>query len=187
MPEVEIVLNLSRRSGVLAAVVAAVRRANLEFQSQRMVDDAGQARLLLRAEGEPTSLESVEEAFESVRGVERVVEVLVDGVPLVDAPELPEEEPEVLSDDSAPLAPEPDATEQPESELDLEPEPEPEIEPELEPEAVPEASSGEDEAPESMPSDQAAEEIDSQSDSEANPNQGRVPTRAMVRRWRRRR
>jgi outer membrane biosynthesis protein TonB len=178
MPEVEIVLSLSRRSGVLAAVVAAVRRANLEFQSQRMVDDAGQPRLLLRAEGEPSSLESIEAAFESVRGVERVVEVLVDGVPLVDEPELPEVESEDPSND---LAPEPDATEQPESELDLEPEPE------LEPEAVPEASSGADETPESMPPDQAAEEIDSRSDSEANPNQGRVPTRAMVRRWRRRR
>lgn len=183
MPEVEIVLSLSRRSGVLAAVVAAVRRANLEFQSQRMVDDAGQPRLLLRAEGEPSSLESIEAAFESVRGVERVVEVLVDGVPLVDAPELPELEPEVLSDDSAPLAQEPEVSAQPEPEL----EPESEPEPKLEPEPVTEASSAEDEAPETMPSDPAAKEKDQPSDPEANPNQGRVPTRAMVRRWRRRR
>jgi outer membrane biosynthesis protein TonB len=94
MSEVLIVLTLRRRSGVLAAAVASVHRAGLEFRSQRMLEAEGAFQLHLSCEGEVASLEDLMATMTGVSGVSEVADVLVDGDSLVHLPPEPESEPE---------------------------------------------------------------------------------------------
>lgn len=163
MSEVLIVMQLRRRSGVLAAAVAAVHRAGLEFQSQRLVDNDGATLLHLVAAGDINSVESVAETMGAVSGVSEVVDILRDGASLIHLPEEPEIEDEsVIEPDTAlfaenpwsefddepteanfeteasskaKAAPEARPMPQPEPEAEPEPEPEPKPEPEPEPES----------------------------------------------------
>jgi hypothetical protein len=83
MAEVVIELELTRRSGVLAAAIAALRQLPVTFRSQQLVESDGQARLILTTDGEIASLLEVQDAYASTRGVAAVAAVRVDGRSLV--------------------------------------------------------------------------------------------------------
>lgn len=91
MSEILLLLKLRRRSGVLAAVIAAVHNAGLTFQTQQAREVEGNPGLLLKAEGSivPAYADLVSH-LESVKGIDRVVEIQVDGQPLL--PQSPEPE-----------------------------------------------------------------------------------------------
>jgi outer membrane biosynthesis protein TonB len=108
MSEVLIVLNLRRRSGVLAAAVAAVHRADLEFGSQQTKDQAGIPQLHLHADGEVSDVGRVVEIFSNVSGVSEVADVRVDGRSLLHQVEPePQVEVEPIGDSKLETAPEP--------------------------------------------------------------------------------
>jgi len=86
MAEVIIELNLNRRSGVLAAAIAALRDLPLSFTSQQLVDQDSAPRLILTTEGQVGSLAEVVEAYAGTRGVSAVASVRVDGIPLASRP-----------------------------------------------------------------------------------------------------
>jgi outer membrane biosynthesis protein TonB len=201
MSEVLIVLNLRRRSGVLAAAVAAVHRAGLEFQSQRTVDADGAIQLNLRTEGSVESLDRIVETLGAVSGVNEVADVLVDGVSLMHVPVEPEPEIEptsdldALSDETEAVLQDevfimPEAVMATEPELEPEPEPKPELKPELKPEPKPEPKPMAEAEFASAPVDggsgsgQPADDPGHESESDAN---SPALTPAMLRRRRRRR
>lgn len=104
MSEVVIELELKRRSGVLAAAIAALGRAGLQFVSQRLAADDGEHRLFLKAEAEGVACDAIVRAFAEVPAVVAVADVSRDGVSLLNPPR----ESEPLAD-SPPAAADPDA------------------------------------------------------------------------------
>lgn len=80
MSEVLLLLKLRRRSGVLAAAVAAVHKAGLTFKSQQPRELDGAPALLLAAESDAVpDHASVCKFMTAVSGVDSVVEIRVDG------------------------------------------------------------------------------------------------------------
>ncbi len=86
MSEVVIELNLSRRSGVLAGAVAALRPLALEFRSQQLADQDGQPRLRLTTEGELNDVTELLDRFGRTRGIAEVADVRVDGQSVLHVP-----------------------------------------------------------------------------------------------------
>jgi len=83
MSEVLLLLKLRRRSGVLAAAVAAVHKAGLTFKSQQPRELDGSPALLLTTESEVVpDHATLSEVMASVSGVDSLIEILVDGAPL---------------------------------------------------------------------------------------------------------
>jgi outer membrane biosynthesis protein TonB len=133
MSEISLLLKLRRRSGVLAAAVAAVHKAGLTFQSQQAREVEGGPGLLLKAESDavPEYTEMVSH-LELVKGVDCVVEIQVDGEPLLPQSDEPESaSAEDRSDDehveelSELIDDELERQTVPEPRHDLEPEPQP--------------------------------------------------------------
>lgn len=84
MSEVMLLLKLKRKSGVLAAAVAAVHKAGLTFQSQQSRELDGSPGLLLKTEtSNVPDYETIVAHLEAVSGVDSVAEILVDGQPLL--------------------------------------------------------------------------------------------------------
>lgn len=212
MSEVLIVLTLRRRSGVLAAAVAAVHRAGLEFQSQRMVDADGATQLHLQAEGELDAVAPVVEIMGAVSGVDEVVDILADGISLMhpvvepapDASIEPVDELEtgqVADDPWSELEfeeqPSSDETSPPawaETTFQIEPEPEPEsdfdtrLPGQREPDSAPaQAAESVQKQPAAIVSPEPSNEEPDGEDKAAEASSTAVPTPAMVRRRRRRR
>ena len=84
MFEVLLLLKLRRRSGVLAAAVAAVHKAGLTFKSQQPRELDGSPALLLTTESDALpDHATLCDFITGVSGVDSVVEILVDGSPLL--------------------------------------------------------------------------------------------------------
>lgn len=103
MSEVLILLKLRRRSGILAAAVAAVHKTGLTFQSQQAREVEGVPGLLLKAEGStvPEYADLVSH-LESVKGVDRVAEIQVDGQTLLPQSAEPEDDSDEGGTDDGP-------------------------------------------------------------------------------------
>lgn len=85
MSDIQITLQLERRSGILAGAVASLHRNGLQFRSQRMRDSGnGGSYLVLEAEGELTETEPLVDALCGSRGIAKVTELLVDGEIVLD-------------------------------------------------------------------------------------------------------
>ncbi|MGY6588895.1 MAG: hypothetical protein ACXIUB_11495 [Wenzhouxiangella sp.] len=84
MSEVLLLLKLRRRSGVLAAAVAAVHKAGLTFKSQQPRELDGAPALLLTTESDSVpDYDAICGFMAAVSGVDSVIEILVDGSPLL--------------------------------------------------------------------------------------------------------
>lgn len=206
MADVVITLSLSRRSGILAAAVSAVSRAGLHFGTHRFEDAGHGPRLHLNAEsdGEFADFDPVVAELSAIRGIDEVMDVLVDGRSLLYPEEpLSAEPPEELTAadgvpeagseavvEAGPMAGfqektvEQDEPVQPAALADSGPEPEPDPEPghSMEAESVPEALS-EDVV---WPPD-AASGPSAQPAAPPEPDEDDMMRRLMVRRRRRRR
>jgi len=130
MSDVVITLSLARKSGILAAAVLALSRAGLQFKSHRFVEAEPKHGIRLAAEsrgpfGDPRD---VIDALSSIRGVESVVDVEVDGRSLLHA--IPKSRPEPKS--RLERKPRPESKPEPRPEPKPEPRPEPKPEPRLE-------------------------------------------------------
>ena len=141
MADVVITLSLARKSGILAAAVSAINRAGLQFGSHRFLESEAGHRIQLTAESEAEfgDPRGVIEELSGIRGVESVLDVVVDGRSLLNPESEPEPEPEPEADPAVVVesSEEPEPEQEPEQEPEPEPEPEPEREPEPEPEPEP--------------------------------------------------
>jgi len=127
MADVVITLSLARKSGILAAAVSAISRAGLTFGTHRFVeaDDGHQLCLRAESEGEFGDPRAVIDELSGIRGVEAILDVVVDSHSLLNSE--PESEPESSSSLEQASGPEPE----PEPETKSEPEFQAEREPEL--------------------------------------------------------
>ena len=181
MSEVLLLLKLRRRSGVLAAVIAAVHNAGLTFQTQQARDVEGNPGLLLKAESDLVpEYDELVIHLESVKGVDRVVEIQFDGEPLLPQSAGPESvfdegrigdkvAAEVSVDDLAPL-------------IDEISEPQPETPDNLAEQETDQPSAVVADSHPVVPSDK---QISKQPDSNQDAAPKREMTRAVKRRWRR--
>ncbi len=196
MSEISILLKLRRRSGVLAAAVAAVHRAGLTFQSQQAREVEGGPGLLLKAESDVApEYDDLVSHLELVKGVDQVAEIQMDGEPLLpktaDPEPQPEPEPELQPDPD----PEPEAMAADPERVEVESEPPP-IEEQVSPRAQTEPETFNDHAEQdadppsaAVPDDPPASSAEAQAVKEPDSNQDakskREMTRAVRRRWRR--
>lgn len=132
MLEISLLLKLHRRSGVLAAAVAAVHKAGLTFQSQQAREVEGGPGLLLKAESDVVpEYTNMVSHLELVKGVDCVVEIQVDGEPLLPQTDEPESvSNEVQTDDEPVEGFTGLIDDDPGSPADPEPEPRPDPDPE---------------------------------------------------------
>jgi len=211
MSEISLLLKLRRRSGVLAAAVAAVHKAGLTFQSQQAREVESSPGLLLKAESDivPEYNELVSH-LELVKGVDCVVEIQVDGEPLL--PQIDEAE-SVSEEDQT----DDESVDEFSDLIDEEPVPQPDPEPEplavvpehaeTESESTPieeqvhrrtptepetfdhhaerDADPPLDAAPDDAPASAAEEQVSEQPGSNQDAKSKREMTRAVRRRWRR--
>ena len=143
MPEIDIDLNLGPRSGSLASAISTLRQAGLEFLSHQLTAAAEGSgkRLTLKAFGELPEPARLGSDLESLRGVEAVERISLDGRPvagvLADEPPPEAESPAAEAAPEETLEPEdlpPPEAEDSTAEALVEPEPEPEPEPQPQPE-----------------------------------------------------
>ena len=211
MSEISILLKLRRRSGVLAAAVAAVHRAGLTFQSQQAREVESSPGLLLKAESDVVpEYDELVSHLELVKGVDCVVEIKVDGEPLlpqIDEAESvseedqaddesvdefsdlideetvpqPDPEPELLA-----VVPEHAATESESTPIEEQVHPRAPTEPEtFDHHAEQDAAPPLDAAPDDAPAPTAEEQTLNKPDSNQEAKSKREMTRAVRRRWRR--
>ncbi|MDX1626181.1 MAG: hypothetical protein R3323_06675 [Wenzhouxiangellaceae bacterium] len=102
MSEVQLEMTLTRRSGVLASIVASLGQAGLALQSQKVRDDEDPPILVIDAEGEMPDLGELVDRINATRGVDRLLRVELDGEVLLE-----EGEPVVTPEPEPPETPHP--------------------------------------------------------------------------------
>lgn len=81
MPEIILEFSLNRSSGVLAGIVASLARAGIEFQHQKLTRAAGGrgGRLTITGSGDSPDAAVLAARLDGIRGVEKLMRVIVDG------------------------------------------------------------------------------------------------------------
>ncbi len=86
VPEIQLQLSLTRASGILAGIVAAMAKENLSLQTQKIIRNASDssARLDIVCEGEILDIEALTTRIEGCLGVARLEFASADGVAMVE-------------------------------------------------------------------------------------------------------
>lgn len=86
MPEIHIQLSLTRASGILAGIVAAMAKENLSLRTQKIIRNASDSGALLDVicEGEILDIDALTTRMESCLGVAQLESATADGVAMIE-------------------------------------------------------------------------------------------------------